>query len=71
MAECHTKPRVSHFLSRSPSPFSYRLFIAIGMQVTPSSKGRVGICSSFAFKVVHTKTTLFKTGPKNDIFKCL
>jgi len=36
-----------------------------------SSKGRAGICSSFAFKVVHTKTAYFKTGPKNDIFKWL
>ena len=66
-AECHSKQRVSH--SR---PFCfYRLFIAIGSQVTPSSKGRAGICSSFTFKVVHTKTALFKTGPKNDIFKWL
>jgi len=31
------------------------------MEVTPSSKGRAGIWSSFKFKVVHTKTALFKT----------
>jgi len=32
---------------------------AKGLQVTPSSKGRAGICSSFAFKVVCTKTGHF------------
>jgi len=50
---------------------SFCLPSAISLQVTPSSKGSVGICSSFAFKVVYTKTVYFKTGPKNDIFKWL
>ncbi len=63
-----------HRLSRSQLCCFYRLFIAVdAMQrdvyATPSSGDGAGICSSFAFKAIHSKTALFLDQGFCRIFK--